>query len=230
MNKMRRSLLVALLIALGMPALGLGQTVSRDDFPKPDQLWLRIAASGRVFWHVGPTNTRNLPRLLPSLPDQTQSTDYRLNMQELYELLLHLNSENDHLITLITPDPATDHRLVDSVFEVIDRISYHFDSLLAVGMEISTEDLPDEARYLYRYAFNEWLPTDRRLHMALPGMLGISSLPRLEVAEGDTFAAKLAAGHWKDHQENGLLWKRRYGKSNPRLRLPAAKPDSSGGR
>ena len=218
--------------AMLWPARCPSQTVSAEEYPSKDQLWIRVSQPGRLFWHVGPHHRKNLPRLLPS---DSASSAYRADWRQLYELLLQWNSENDHLITLILGDPAGDFRLVDSVFTAIDRVSHYFDSVMATGLEVTTEKLPDEARHDYRYSLVQWNNTDVRLHQVLPGILRLSSLPPREVAEEDTYAHRLKSGHWKDRQEQALKWERRVGR-RPRVMPPQPPPqpptekDSTGGR
>jgi hypothetical protein len=204
------------------PRSGFAETQYEDSLGFEHQFYLRISQPGRVWWHIGPQTTRNIPRPAPS---RQPGTAYEVDTDSLYALLLEYNAADDSLVTLILCHPEGDYRTVDSVFSAIDRVSRYFDSVLALGLETTIEDLPDNARHRYRYAMVAWNAFDGRFGAILPNITRQPYLPPKEVAEDDTYAARYESGYWEERKANAIEWVRRKGK----VHLPKRRsPDTTG--
>ena len=138
-------------------------------------LTVRVDDKSMYWWNLKRVSPDNLPQLLPSHSDITDSVLYKFDADTLQNLLVGLNRENNKLNTLILIHRDASYDDMVNILDEIDLIERSWNSFTAERLGVKVKEIPREEKFSYRYAIGEWEERDDKIIDAARVAVEVSS-------------------------------------------------------
>ena len=126
-------------------------------------LTIRVDQEGRYWWNMKTPTPENLPLLLPTDPDISDSVLYKLNSDTLRSLLLEQNRANSKLNTLILIHREANYSDMVNILDEIDLIERSWNDYTARQKGVKVDELTKDEKFSYRYAIGDWEERDDKI-------------------------------------------------------------------
>jgi biopolymer transport protein ExbD len=124
-------------------------------------LTIRVDSESRYWWNIARATPDNMPELLPSSPERSDSVAYAFAADTLQGLLVATNRANDKLSTLILIHQDAKYEDMVNILDEIDVIERSWNAYTAEQLGKKVKDLTKEdGKFSYRYAIGEWESRD----------------------------------------------------------------------
>lgn len=134
------------------------------DVRESNLLTIRVDSEGRYWWHLRTATPDNLPKLLPSKPDVSDTLGYVFWPDTLRNVLVNENRANERLNTLILIHRQANYADMVNLLDEIDIIERSFNKYTADRLGIRPENLTrEQGKFSYRYAIGDWEDRDDRI-------------------------------------------------------------------